>query len=150
MPHFRTLYDANYLYAHDLQERDVTVTIKRWDGAKVKNKDKTERKPILFFKESKDGRGLVLCVTNGKTIARMYGNDIDDWVGKRITLFSTRVDAFGETVDAIRIRPGVPPAKVKAGEFKEAEEAPAPTHALAAGSVDSAPLGREPGDDTDE
>jgi hypothetical protein len=124
---FRSMYDSNYLYAFDLQGRDVHVTIKEVKAAKVKNADKKEqRKPIVFFRESKDPRGLVLCKTNGKTIAALYGNAIEGWIGKRITLFPTMVDAFGQTVEAIRIRPIAPKSTARPGEFADTEDAPTP------------------------
>jgi hypothetical protein len=143
MPDFRSMYDSNYLYAFDLKGRDVTVTIKSVEAVKVKNADKKEsKKPLLRFREMKvgDERGLVLCKTNGKTIAAMYGNDTDAWIGKRITLFASNVDAFGQTVEAIRIKNVIPAAKAKPGEFTDAQPAPAPEAPEHAGS-------REPGED---
>lgn len=147
MPDFRTMYDANYIYAFNLGGKDVTLTIARVEAAKVKNADKKEqKKPIVYFKgaqvskELPYGRGLVLCKTNGKTIAKMYGNNTDEWVGKRITLFSAMVDAFGQTVDAIRIRPTVPKATAKGGELEDAPEVPAPE------APEHAEI-REPGED---
>lgn len=140
MPDFRSMYDSNYLYAFDLKGRDVTVTIRDVRAVKVKNSEKEEKKPIVFFKESKDSRGLVLCKTNGKTIAQMYGNDTDAWIGKRVTLFAAMVDAFGKTVEAIRIRPMIPKASAKGGEFSDAPIAPAPE------APDHAEV-REPGED---
>ena len=60
MPDFRSMYDLNYIYAFDLKGRDVTVTIARVEAAKVKNADqKEQKKPIVYFAESKDKRGLV-------------------------------------------------------------------------------------------
>jgi hypothetical protein len=127
MPDFRSMYDSNYLYAFDLKGRDVTVTIKEVKAVKVTNAQKKEqKKPLVTFKESKDARGLVLCKTNGKSIAAMYGNDTDAWPGKRITLFAAMVDAFGATVEAIRIRPLIPKPSAKGGEFADAETMPAP------------------------
>ena len=141
MPDFRSMYDSNYLYAFDLQGRDVTVTIANVKAAMVKNSEKeAQKKPIVFFRESKDARGLVLCKTNGKTIAAMYGNDTDGWIGKRITLFSATVDAFGKSVDAIRIRPTIPRAKAEPGSFAPVPGAPAPEAPEHAGA-------REPGED---
>lgn len=127
MPDFRSMYDSNFLYAFDLKGRDVTVTIKEVKAVKVTNAQKKEqKKPLVTFKESHDARGLVLCKTNGKTIAAMYGNDTDVWPGKRVTLFAAMVDAFGATVEAIRIRPMVPKSSAKGGEFAEAEMMPSP------------------------
>lgn len=127
MPDFRSMYDLNYLYAFDLKGRDVTVTIREVKAAKIKGADqKEQKKPIVFFAESKDQRGLVLCKTNAKTIASLYGNDTDAWRGKKVTLYPAQVSAFGQQVEAIRIRPSIPSAKSKSGEFAETPEAPAP------------------------
>ncbi len=125
------MYDSNWIYAFDLKGRDVTVTIKEVRAAKVRggvgSDKKEQRKPVLFFKEAKDQRGLVLCKTNGKTIAAMYGNDTDSWVGKRVTLFPTVTDAFGQSnVECIRIRPKAPDKTKAAGEFADVAEMPAP------------------------
>lgn len=143
MPDFRTMYDRNYLYAFDLQGRDVTVTVKEVRAAKVKDTEgKEQKKPIVFFKESHDDRGLVLCKTNGKTIAALYGNLTETWIGKRITLFPTTTAAFGQTVECIRVRPKEPQKGKAAGEFAEPSEAPTPE------SPDHAELNeREPGDE---
>lgn len=143
MPDFRTLYDRNYLYAFDLKERDVTVTIKEVRAAKVKDTEgKEQKKPIVFFKESHDERGLVLCKTNGRTIAELYGNMIEGWIGKRITLFPTTTPAFGKTVECIRVRPRAPQKDKPVGQFAEAAAAPTPE------SPEHAELSeREPGEE---
>lgn len=143
MPDFRSLYDSNWLYAFDLKGREVTVTIREVKAVKVKNSEKEERKPVVYFKESHDARGLVLCKTNGKTIASMYGNMTEAWVGKRVTLFAANVDAFGKTVEAIRIRPLIPQKSAKGGEFADAPEMPTPEAPEHAGMDEP----REPGQD---
>jgi hypothetical protein len=144
MTDFRSLYDSNYLYSFDLKGRDVAVTIKEVKGAKVKGADgKEQRKMILYFKESHDGRGYVAPKSAvGKVIAGMHGNNIEDWPGKRITLFPTQCEAFGKIVDCIRVRPTVPAKTKAAGEFAEVADAPmpeAPDHAEV--------TEREPGDE---
>ena len=74
----------------------------------------TEKKPILYFEETKakaepgKEKRLVLNKTNAMTIAKMHGHETDDWKGKRITLFPTTVEAFGQTVDCIRVRDTIP------------------------------------------
>lgn len=133
MADYRSMFDANYLYSFDLKGRDVTATIKEVKVGKLKNaQQKEERKPVIFFAESKDKRGLVANKTNCRTIAAMYGNDVDAWIGKRITLFPTQCDAFGKPADCIRIRPIIPTKGKSAGEFAEAQVMPppeAPEHA---------------------
>lgn len=115
MPHWRSYTDREYIYAYDLGGQDRTLTIERVLGAVVTgDKGKKSKKPILFFKETKidpetqKKKGLVLNATNGKCIAALYGNETDNWVGKRVTLYPTTTESGGETVDCIRIRRQVP------------------------------------------
>lgn len=133
MPDVRTMFDKAYLYAYDLQGRDVTVTIARVVGGTLTGTGgKSNKKPILFFQGAK--KGLALNITNAKTIASMYGNSFktEDWIGKRITLYPSRTTFGGTEVDCIRIRPTIPGAKVK--DAPPEETAPE----------------REPGSDDDE
>ena len=45
---------------------------------------------------------------NAKIIAKLHGNDVDGWVGKAIALYATTCDAFGETVECVRVRKAAP------------------------------------------
>jgi hypothetical protein len=123
--HWKTLFPSLYLGAHDLQGRDVALTIRRVVAEEVKTEKGSERKAIVYFvetgKKAKPGeeeKRLVLNKTNAKTVASLYGSEMNDWMGKRITLFPTIVDAFGEKREALRIRP-VPPAPAPSPETKE-------------------------------
>ena len=66
--------------------------------------------------------------TNAMTIASLYGNEITAWMGKRITLYSARVTAFGRTTDAVRVRPHAPQQQRKAPppEPQQREDTPPP------------------------
>lgn len=131
MADYRTMYDRNYLYAYDLAGKEVTLTIDEVKASELQGSDgKKQKKPTVFFRELRqrqpaDNRSLVLCKTNGKTIAAMYGNDTKEWIGKRITLYAAMVSSFGSTVEAIRIRPTVPKAKAN-GTVREPDQAPQP------------------------
>lgn len=121
------MFDSQWLYAHDLLGRDVVVTFARVVAARVKDSEgKEQKKPVAYFKESKDNRGLVLNKTNCKVVAALYGAETDKWIGRRVTLFPTTTSAFGQTVDCIRIRPTVPPTKGKSGDFAETPELTSP------------------------
>lgn len=112
------MMDRDYLFAFDLQGRDCTVTIQKVTGGEIKGTGgKKSKKPLCYFRESKDGRPLGLNSTNCKVIAAMYGNDTAQWVGKRVTLYPTTTQFGSETVDCIRVRPGVPAEKTKTGEL---------------------------------
>ena len=48
---------------------------------------------------------FILNKTNCKTIAKVHGSPyIEDWAGKKITLYVAKVKAFGDTVEALRVR----------------------------------------------
>lgn len=120
MPDFRTFFDSEYLYAFHLAGREVTVTIDRVTGGELTGTGgKKARKPVVFFR-GKD-KPMALNKTNGKTIAAMYGNDVSKWVGKQVTLYPTTTNFGNETVECIRIRPGIP-----RGNGKGAPPPPAP------------------------
>ncbi len=110
---YRRMYDSEFVASWDLED-DVTVTIDKVVAGEVGGeggRDK-ERKPILYFSDAK--KPMVLNKTNAKAIVGITGSkDTDDWVGAKITLYVTTCEAFGDTVECIRVRP-VKPAKAKA------------------------------------
>lgn len=120
--HWQLLYPSTYLGAADLNGQDRTLTIRTLNVEELKGTDgKSQKVPLLYFTEldeegKKKGlpadkiKRMVLNKTNARTIAGLYGNDIEGWRGKRVTLFSASVTAFGEMKDALRIRPRVPAA----------------------------------------
>lgn len=109
MPDYRRMYDdKEHLYAYDLpQGRDVVVVIDHCEAGEIAGeKGRKSKKPMLVFKGEK--KKLALNKTNGKTIAKLYGKDTENWAGKTIALYATTTDFGGETVDCIRVRPNVP------------------------------------------
>ncbi|MDQ3096795.1 MAG: hypothetical protein M3Q61_01325 [Chloroflexota bacterium] len=103
---------SQYLAADELLGRDVTLTISAVSIGElpIEGSSKTEKRPIVTFKERP--KQLVLNKTNSKTIARLYGVITKDWLGRAVTLYQDKTKLKGQTVDCIRIRSSVPPAKV--------------------------------------
>lgn len=118
-------FPSKYVKAPDLNGRNITVAIDRLEVERVGVPPKVEDKLVLYFRNAT--KGMILNRTNAMTIAAMYSPESDNWTGQRITLYSTRVNAFGAMHDVIRIRPEVPPAP-KAGaaaevtQFDDAED----------------------------
>ncbi|TAK10606.1 MAG: hypothetical protein EPO32_14850 [Anaerolineae bacterium] len=112
MPHWKSMLDRDYIFAFDLQGRDVTVTIDRVTaGTLVGEGGRKSKKPVCYF-VGKD-KPLALNSTNCKTIAALYGNETDAWKGKRITLYPTVTQFGGEERECIRIRPQAPSGKAE-------------------------------------
>jgi hypothetical protein len=118
--HYELLFPSLYLRSADLLQRDVTLTIRQVDiEALHMQGGKSARKPILYFVETEakakregvEEKRVVLNKTNARTIADLYGNETDQWIGKRITLYAAKATFGRQTVDAIRVRERVPPQK---------------------------------------
>ena len=113
---YRLLFPSLYLGAHDLQGKDVTLTIRRVVVEELKTERGSEKKPICYFEETrpkaeKTGdkeKRIVLNKTNATSIAALHGNEIDEWGGKKVTFYPTQAQAFGKIVDCIRVREEVP------------------------------------------
>lgn len=97
-----------FICAHDLKEKEQTVTIDRVvRGEIMGEKGRKSKKPACYFRSDKEKRPLFLNVTNCRTLANMTGSEhIEDWAGWRITIFPTTTqDKDGKTVACIRIHP---------------------------------------------
>lgn len=100
------VFPSRFLKADDLQERDLTVTIKDCEMVEFTDPQTRERddKPVLYFQEQ-GVKPLILNKTNFSTIEKVLGSDeTEDWKGKKITLFGIEVEAFGNITLTIRVR----------------------------------------------
>lgn len=100
------MFPSRYVTAFDLNGSDVTVTIKTVIMEEMGGQE-AEEKPVVIFEKAT--KGMVLNKTNAMIISGLYGPDTEQWAGKRITIYSAKVKAFGAVHDAIRVRPQVPP-----------------------------------------
>jgi hypothetical protein len=94
-------FPSKYIKASDIGDKAVTVTIEKITVEDVVQGQKKEEKIVLHFR-GKD-KGLVCNKTNASTIAKLYGDETEDWIGQRITLVSREVEFQGESVMAIRV-----------------------------------------------
>lgn len=110
LTHWRKFHPTEYIGAADFEpdERKI-VTIQRAGREVVKdNKGKSEECLVAHFKES-GTKPMIVNVTNAKAISKVSGSQyIENWVGTPIELFTTEVQAFGEVVDAVRVKPTAP------------------------------------------
>jgi hypothetical protein len=112
--HIGLLFPSNYLSGPDLRGQDLTLTIKDIEPRhELRRSDDTkEHKPAVSFVE--EPKLWVLNKTNASTIAGLYGPEAMGWRGKRITLCTEKVRAFGKTHDALRVRSRKPKAAAQA------------------------------------
>lgn len=93
---------GSYLKGEELADTDdVTLTI---EGTEIKTFDDGSRKIVLAFAETE--KKLVVNKTNALMISEVAGSKrADDWIGKSITLYGTKVEYAGKLTDGIRVRP---------------------------------------------
>lgn len=105
--HWKALTNPRFIGAYALPNGDdLTVTIERVQPEEITlDGGRKELHTIVYLKGHKP---LILNMTNGKTIHKLYGSAIEDWVGKQITLFASTARLGGEMVECLRIRPQVP------------------------------------------
>ena len=125
------LFPSKYVKASDLEGGPKTVVIRELLVEEIGQGKSAEPKGVLYFSDF--DKGMVLNVTNCRTIEDGYGTETDAWPGKSIELFSTKVDFKGDRVDAVRVRI---PKEPSAGELLD-EPTPRPKRSEAAEEPDS-------------
>jgi len=95
-------FPSKYLKAADLNGGEAVVTIKDC----IMESLGEDRRPVLYFAGKE--KGVVLNKTNATNISDAYGGDTDEWVGKKVVLYTAYVDFQGRSMEAIRIRPAKP------------------------------------------
>jgi hypothetical protein len=107
--HWKKLQNPDYLGAYSLEPgKDLILTIKVVKVESVTGPDnRKEDCTVAHFVE--DSKPMILNATNSKTIQKIYKTPyIEEWAGKKIQIYSTEVKAFGDVVEALRIRQKIP------------------------------------------
>lgn len=122
MPNIMQMGDeARFLGSWDVMDGEITLTISDFKEEIIEgDKGRKEKKCILYFVES-GYKPMVCNLTNRKTLAKLYHTvNSEKLKGKRITIGTDKVKAFGAIHDALRIRPILPPqtAPAKSAEIK--------------------------------
>ena len=111
LTHWKKLTNPDYLGAYALLPgEDLIVTIKDvTQGDVIGTGGKKEKKTVVVFEEN-GIKPMVLNRTNAKTITKLYKTPyLEQWKGKKIQIYIEHdIQAFGETVDGIRVRPFLP------------------------------------------
>lgn len=107
MLHDKLLHPSDYLAAIEFLGKDVTLTI-----TAIAREDLVmqggikDNKPVFRFSET--DKKFICNKTNASSIASMYGDKAEEWVGKRITFYPTMIGVGKEMKACIRVREVVP------------------------------------------
>ena len=116
--HWRNLFESKsmLLGSHNLNEgEELVCEISNTGIQTIKNKSgKDENVPVILFTNAPP---MVLNITNTKTIAALYGDLYNQWVGKSIQVYATKVKAFGAVTTALRVRPVIPANSIDVKQY---------------------------------
>lgn len=109
LTHWKNQFNYDYLGAYSLPDgKDIVLTIKEMKKENVvgANGQKSECFVAYFHEGAKP---MILNKTNCKTIEKLFKTPvIEEWVNRQIQVGSTRINAFGEMTDCLRVRPFAP------------------------------------------
>ena len=103
--HWKKYSGREYLGSWDLPAgQDIIGTIAKAGPEKVVGADgKKEDCFVIHFSDIE--KPMICNATNGKMIEKVLNTPyIEDWTGKRIQIGTEKVRAFGDVVDALRVR----------------------------------------------
>jgi hypothetical protein len=119
--HWKKFHNPDYIgaYAFQPNERKI-LTIKAVSQQAVKSERGSEDCLVVAFTENE--KPLICNVTNSKSIQKVAKSPyIEDWKGVKIELYVAEVKAFGDVVEAVRVKQT--PPKVTKDELTETHTA---------------------------
>ena len=111
LTHWKQTMNPDYLGAWALQPGEEPVlTITAAGIEKVVGSDGKKEECLVIRYREKVGPGkMIVNATNSRTIEKLADTPyIERWAGTQIQVYVEKVKAFGDVVDAIRIRPTKP------------------------------------------
>lgn len=108
--HWKQFHNPDYIGAYALEPgQEIVLTIRSAGTEQVIGASgKKEDCMVIHFAE-KGVKPMICNVTNAKMITKVTGSPyVEDWAGHKIQLYAARVNAFGEEVEALRVRPKAP------------------------------------------
>jgi hypothetical protein len=110
LTHWKKLHNPDYLGAYALNPGEELIATIQSAGVEsvMGASGKKEDCMVVRFVE-RDIKPLICNVTNSKAISKVACSPyVEKWSGVKIQLFVATVSAFGEEVEAIRVRPRAP------------------------------------------
>jgi hypothetical protein len=111
LTHWKKLTNPNYLGAYSIENgKDLILTIGKVTQEEVIGSDgKKEDCTVAYFSDA--DKPMILNSTNCKQIAKLAGSPyIEKWSGLKIQVGVEKVKAFGDVVEALRVRKFPPKA----------------------------------------
>ena len=132
---------GEYITAAELVGKTPTLTINKVTLEKVeslKHDDgdgvgKLKDKIVIYFAESKSGRGWLLNRTNAEALKELWGRETNNWLGHKVTLFVQQVRVGKKMEPGIRVKGSPELTAPRAFELKLPRKKPIMTTLLPTG-----------------
>ena len=98
--------NSDYIGAYTFQPgEEKTLTIRSCGMEQVYNPSENKKETCMVIHWMENEKPLIANVTNCKTISKVLETSYtEQWVGKRIVLGVEKVKAFGDVVEAVRVK----------------------------------------------
>lgn len=105
MGNINQYFPSQWLRSEDLNGPSVVTIIQVRDVKFPGQRGESDQvKPVLVFQELE--KDMIVNKTNFQALSKITGRDsTEEWIGSKVQLRVEQVNAFGDVVDAIRIRP---------------------------------------------
>lgn len=101
MGSFRDEFPSNYYTTDDVGDGVLTVTIKDVESATFGEGSQAKKSLLISVRESR--KQVKLPRAEGAFLAKTFGDEMDDWIGRKIVLMSTTAKFGGQTYDVVRV-----------------------------------------------
>jgi len=104
--HWKKTTNPDFLGAYALDPgSDLILTISHAREQEFTGTGGKKEEGLVIHWKERDYKPMICNATNAKAITKVAGSPyIEDWSNTRIALYAAEVSAFGETVDALRVR----------------------------------------------
>ena len=108
--HWKNLFPSKMMLlgSHNLNESEELIgEISEVGIQQIKDPrtGKNEEVPVIRFANAPP---MVLNKTNSRSIAMIYGDRYESWIGCSIQIYAAKIKAFGEEQMALRVREAIP------------------------------------------
>jgi hypothetical protein len=101
MPTMSDFFPSKYLTAADLKGKRIVATIDKVTVEEFTNDGEKQNKPVVHF--TGGIKPLVTNKTNFTILAKLCGENSDNWAGKQIGLRTELVSFKGKVAESVRV-----------------------------------------------
>lgn len=110
MPKISEEFNNNFIKAEEL-DRPITFTIDEVEIVEFNEDGGGKKKKVVVTFKGKDRKKLVLNATRREVMVELFGDDTDDWIGRKVTLNKGKTMFAGKRVDTIEVKEWVRPVR---------------------------------------